>query len=402
MNVAKKLFAVLFLIGYGLFANNMLLKGSEDVLGQVAESFPSSGAMLYQVGEAGLRDMPFRTALLEDHARLSLALNKTESGGLGVVATKEGAFVRGRSDSWNTDDLHQFAVGLYELGRSLRERGSDARILYIGAQSQIIAEYTEPIESFPLPDQQALMETMLYYLRGYRVESLDVQAALARSPLMPSEYMYKTGVLWTTQAAFTAVRALVDKLNSQFDSGIDPDGTLFDPDNFTSTVYEDVYMGTMGMSAGEPFTGREDFTVITPNYDTNLTYQAWGEKNLSVSGAFDETLLNMENLHPEWPYVYSSYATYMDGGAHYMRAITNHDLPSAPRALFVHDASALPFAAYLSLGFGETHMYWPAQAPGNDDFDLVEYVQAHDIDYVFFLSECNYYALEGMFSVLGG
>lgn len=400
MNVAKKLFAVLFLIAYGLFANNVLLKGSGDVLGQLAEAFPSSGLMLYQAGEAGLRDMPFRTELLEDHARLTLALGKTESGGLDVVATKEGAFVRGRSDSWTTHDLQQFAVGLYTLEQSLRERGSDAEILYIGAQSQIIAEYTEPIEAFPLPDQQALMETMLYYLRGYHIDSLDVQAALARSPLAPSEYVYKTGVLWTTPATFTAVRALVEKLNSQFGAGIDPDGTLFDPDNFTSTVYEDVFMGTMGMRAGEPFTGREDFTVIAPAYGTNLTYTASGAEDLSVSGTFDETLLNMENLRPLWPYAYSTYATYMDGGAYYMRVIANNDRPAAPRALFIHDASALPFAALLSLGLGEVHMYWPAQAPEERGFDLVAYVTEHDIDYVFFLSECNYYALEGLFSVL--
>jgi methylglyoxal synthase len=39
-------------------------------------------------------------------------------------------------------------------------------------------------------------------------------------------------------------------------------------------------------------------------------------------------------------------------------------------------------------------------APDGADFDIEAYVVENDIDYVFFLAECNYYALENIFQVL--
>lgn len=387
MKSAKKLFAILFLALYATYAGNAIFHGGGAVYRGAGSAFPSREGMAYQAGEAGFRRLPLRGNLLEAHARLQGMLGKTESGGLDVIATREGGFVRGRAATWSSYSVEQFAIALHRLQGALEERGLDARVIYISAHPQEGRDSTQPIRAFPLPDGEALMETALYYLRAYEVDYLD---PLGRSALST----YKTDPLWTTEASFAAAQALVDKLNSQYGAGIDP-GCL-DTGHFKRTTYRNALLGSLGMRAGEPFTGREDFTAITPSYETSFTYTARGAEETTARGSFEETLFHSQHLEPLDPYTYSAYASYMDGGAAYHRVIVNHHKTGGPKVLFLHDGSGLPFAAFAALGFGETHLYWPELAPGDRAFDPVEYVAAHGIEYVFFLAEWDYYAMENV------
>lgn len=401
MKAAKKLFAFLFVIAYAICANQMILRAPVNAYRLAAEAYPSKESMSYQVNEAGHQMLPFLTPLLEGHALIQLALQKTESGGMDVIAVNDGGYVRGHEDAWLHYDVEQFAIGLYQLKEDLKEAGSKAEVVYISTQPQIINGYTEPLADFPLPDQDALMETLMYSLNGYRVDYLDAQFSLGRSSLQPSEYIYKTGSIWTTQASFAVAQSLVDHLNDRYDANIDPNGEALNPENFKHILYEDAFIGTMGMRTGEPFTGLEDFTAILPAYSTNYEYVAKGVEgveDLRVTGTFEKTLFSQKHLQSEDHYQYNVQSVYMDGGAYYERVLVNRDRPDAPKVLFIHDSTALPFAAFLSLGLSETHMYWPAQAPAGSSFDLVDYVEAHDIDYVFFIAQSNFYSLRDIFS----
>jgi hypothetical protein len=360
MKSARKLFAILFLIVFALYAGNVYLDAGGSVFDAAAYAFPSGEGMQYYTNEAVFDVLPFRMDALEDHARLQKMLGKTESGGLDVVAANNGTYISGHAEAWSSYEAEQYAVRLYELKQNLKNAGSKAEVIYISAQPQVVNGYTQSLGHFPIEDQDAMMESLLYYLRAYGVDFLDTQFALAQTDLPVSGYIYKTDTIWTTQASFVAAQALAGKLNGQYGAGIGDGWRLFDTNNFEMTTYKNAFMGSMGMRAGESFTGREDFTTIVPKYETDFTYETVGWQNLSLNGSFDETLFNVEHLEPLDPYSYSAYATYMDGGADYRRVIVNHDQPDAPKALFIHDESALPFAPFMALGFGQTHMYWPA------------------------------------------
>lgn len=395
MKSAKKVFAMFFLAIYVLFMGNTLLRNSSEVASNIAYGFPSGEGMHYYANDAAFQSFPLRAVLLEAYAWLQNLLGKTESGGLDVIATADGAFVEGNEVFWDSHNLELFAIALHNLQENLQSKGLDTKVTYIGAQPQIINGYTKAKEAFPLPDQYPMMESLLYYMRAYDVDFLDTQFVLSRSSVPISEYIFKTDRIWTVQASFATMQALVGKLDSQYGAGIDPDWQIFDEDKFVFTTYEDAFMGSMGMKAGEAFVGKEDFTTIVPGYETNFTYVTNDAPEESVTGSFEETLFNIKHLQPADPYLYSAYSVYMDSGAYYQRVITNNLRPDAPKALFIHDTSALPFAA---LGFGETHMYWPGLAPNNAQFNLESYIEDNGIDYVFFLAECNYYALETIFT----
>ncbi|MDL2273505.1 hypothetical protein LJC34_03045 [Oscillospiraceae bacterium OttesenSCG-928-G22] len=399
MRQAKQIFAVTSILLYAFYAGGVLLDGGAPLKSALAYAFPSGEGMHYFAGEAAYYALPYRTDLLEGHARLQNLIGKTESGGLDVVAATGRSFVAGADSGHDDYRIELYAAGLRRLEETLRKEGARTKVTYISAQSQVVNGYTESPRGFPLPQQYLLMESMLYYLRAYNVDFLDTQYVLQRSDLSPSDYIYKTDTKWTTEASFVAAQALIGKLHGQYGLDISP-GSLFSSEQFDRKTYSGVLTGNMGMRAGRSFTGGEDFTVLLPNYETELTYQALDADEPSVSGAFEEALLRYEHLQPLDPYSYSAYSVYMGGGIHPNRKITNHALHGTQNVLFVHDASALPFASFISLGFGETHMYWPAIAEDAYSFDLVNYVVDNDIDYVFFMSECDPYALEGIFSVL--
>lgn len=399
MKFSKKIFAILFLTGYVLFAGKALLSGAGHVFGAMIEALPYREGVQYYSGLAAKNAFPLRTALLEDHARLQRLMGKTESGGLAVIETVDGAYVQGEEAAWDTYSVEQFAAGVYELKEALADRDLATEVIYISAQPQIVRGYSQALESFPLPDEDPLVESLLYYLRAYDVDFLDTQFALSQSDLEPSQYIYKTDTKWTTEASLVTAQALVKKLNDQYRAGISTGPGTLNHSDFTFTTYPDAFLGSMGIEAGEPFTGREDFTTIVPNYETSFTYTAGGQAAADLTGSFTETLFNSEHLEPPDPYLYTAYSVYMDGGAYYQRKIVNNNRPEGPKALFIHDVSALPLASFAALGFSETHMYWPELA-AEEDFDVADYVAANDIDYVFFLSDGNFYAMQGVFSVL--
>lgn len=395
MKTAKSIFAILFLSAYLLLAGDAFFRGSADVLQAAVSGFPSGDAMAYAAETEGAGLLPMRLALLEAHARLQLFLGKTESGGLDVVAAEGGSFIRGDIGNWDNEKLEQYALRLHKLQDTLDLIGMDTKILFIGAQSQMVKDHTRTDSAFQLSDQYPLTDALLYYMRGYGIDYLEISSALGQTTLLPSEYIYRTDAMWTTQAAFLSASALVEALNSRHGAGMDQQ--LLAPEAFYFHTHDDLLLGEMGMRAGEPFTGREDYTVISPAYPTHFTISAKGDGWETKSGAFDETLLHEKYLTADEPYAYSASAAYMEGGAHYLRKITNHDQIHAPNALFIHDASALSFASFAALGFRDTHLYWPALAPEEDAFHILAYVLENDIDFVFILTECSVHALEGVF-----
>ncbi|GEM_PF-6877025 len=393
MKNAKRIFAIIFLIMYLLYAGNALMDGGNAVVAAVVQSFPAREGMAYYADLAGSGALLYQPDLLELHAGLQNSLGKTESGGLGVVKTSDGRYVTGSDLNWNPYYAELFALRLNTLNEELRAEGLDTSVTYISPQPQIINGYTTASENFPLPEQYQITEDMLYYMRAYNIDTLDTESVLAESGRPLSEYVYRTHSRWTAQAGLEMARALIEKINDQ-------NGSELNLGDFEETVFEDVLVGDMGMAAGKGFTGSEDFTVLLPASDTSFTYDAKGFEDVTLTGSFEEVMLDYDNLDPPPGADYSAYAVFMNGGAYYQRVITNHDQPDAPKVLVIHDASALHFGSYLAMGMSETHMYWPTLDPAVDDFNVVEYIKENDIDYVYFISGCNYYSMSEVFQVL--
>lgn len=387
MRKLKTVLAAILLAGFGIYSLMAIVAGAPGIVATVSSHFAngqSVESLIASVDQTTHQTMPGRPQMLELHAELQNLLHKTESGGFDVVKTNDGGFANGRGTSPDLWTIEASAASLHNLQTALEEAGSDTKVIFISTQPQMIRGYTQTDSGYQIHDENPDVDAMLYYLRGYGVDYIAVRQLLRESDLLPSEYRYKTDASWTVQASFTAMQAMIGKLNDQYDAGLDPYGAYVNMDNYDVDTYENIFLGSLGRASGEPFTGKEDFTVIKPSFTTSFTYEAQGNESYAVTGGFDETLFDAEALEPYSQYEYGSLSAYLHGGAFYWRRIDNHTNQDSPKALLLHDDSALALGSFMASIFSELHMYWPAIAPNAATFDLMGYIEANDIDYVFF------------------
>jgi len=390
-------FMSIFLAAWGLYALRMIVVAIIYVIPSSVGNLPDIRRTASTAESLAWYSMPGRTTLLEAHAKIHHMLGKVESGGFEIIKANNNSYLRARTAYWTKDEINQYAIKLSRLENYIEENELNTNIIYISTQPQIINNYTVAEADYPLPDDNALMESMLYNLKRYNIDFLDVSLTLKNSLLTPSQYIYRTDTKWTNQASFTVMQALIGKLNDQYGDQITIAGYMFGTDNYRFETHETVFLGDIGMAAGEPFTGKEDFLSITPLFDTSYSYDAQGNQSISISGAFHETLFNENAIYPENLYHRNSYASYLNGGDYYFRKITNHNNPDGPKALFIHDATALPLAALISPAFSEVYMYWPQLDSSGEIFDLENYLKENNFDFLFFQGEANIYSLDALF-----
>ena len=125
--------------------------------------------------------------------------------------------------------------------------------------------------------------------------------------------------------------------------------------------------------------GLDDFSVITPNFDTRLTVTDYTGTR---TGAFSDTVLVEKNLHTEDPYLANPYVVYT-GGDYPLQTIENHLLEEGDTVLVIRDSYACAVTPFLSLAAGEVRTvdvrYWT----GAQEADTVlEYIESVRPDHV--------------------
>ena len=107
---------------------------------------------------------------------------------------------------------------------------------------------------------------------------------------------FKTDHHWTPEAGVWVSEKICNELNAQYSWGLNID--LYDIDQFSIEVHSDVFLGSEGKRVGALYTGIDDFSVVKPLYETNLTVEMQ-DINLIRSGSFENTMLFEENITPD-------------------------------------------------------------------------------------------------------
>ena len=173
--------------------------------------------------------------------------------------------------------------------------------------------------------------------------ALDLREVLSADGQLWTSYFFATDHHWTPDAALLCVRTLVEYLNENYDMDLDP--ALTDPDNYTATVYEDIFLGSQGKRTGALYAGMDDLTVWTPDFETDFTYTVQGKV---YEGSFEECLLFPERLEETDPFQANPYTVY-SGGDYSFSRITNHLNPDGPRIMILRDSYGCVFTPFLAM-----------------------------------------------------
>lgn len=264
------------------------------------------------------------------------------------------------------------------LNEGLKEKGIP--LLYVQTPLKIIEDFTKLPDSV-LDYSKENTDTFLGELNKAEVDYLDLRENMIEDKLDLETLFYKTDHHWTTQTAFWAVDQVVDELAERYGMILDVGNVYTNLDNYNLTTYSNSFLGSQGRRVGRFYAGVDDYTLITPKFDTD--YEVTINKSDSTrttEGSFEEAILKQELLDQTKSVYTNRYASYF--GADYPEVIVKNKNQEGRKVLIIKDSFALPFSAFMSTMFEETRMldlrYYEAE-------NLEAYIEAYNPDVVLFV-----------------
>lgn len=168
-----------------------------------------------------------------------------------------------------------------------QERGGN--FLFVLAPSQISGQDAGlPVGYTDHANQNA--DLLASLLKEKDVPVLDLRQKMDEQGITCSDAFFATDHHWTPQTAFWAYTQVIHELhNMNAISTVDP--YYIDPSNFDFRIYGDCFLGSAGKRVGTRFAGTEDFCLIIPKFDTEITVTI-SSKNLEKTGRYENVASN--------------------------------------------------------------------------------------------------------------
>jgi hypothetical protein len=241
-----------------------------------------------------------------------------------------------------------------EIKSNLEAR--DVPVIVVQTPIKIIEGYTE-IPPSMLEFSNENSDNLLASLQEKDIDFIDLREVAKTDGLDLTTLFFDTDHHWTTETAFWAVQKVVDKLRQDYGIDLDPDKYYTDLENYRQTVYEQVFLGSQGRRVGQYYAGLDDYTLITPQFDTDyrLTIKKSETSVSEKEGNFEKVILDQSLLDMSATVYTNRYAAYF--GADYAEVILeNKTAANDQKVLIIKDSFALPFTAFLSTMPKETRM----------------------------------------------
>lgn len=278
----------------------------------------------------------------------------------------------------NVRDDSQAAADIVSLNESLKAK--NIPFLYVQAPLKNIEGYTE-LPAAITDYSNSNTDKFKALLEEGGVEVLDLRESVEEDNLDKSALFYKTDHHWRIETAFWAVGKTVETLKESYGLNLDPEETYTNMASYRQKFFEQSFLGSQGRRVGQYYGGLDDFTLMTPNFETDYTVTIHKSDGRYVrEGSFEEAIID-QSLLEEGDVFTNRYATYF--GADYPEVvIENHLANQDSKILVVKDSFALPFTAFLSTMASEIRML---DLRYYTEMPIEQYVETHDIDVVLYV-----------------
>lgn len=281
------------------------------------------------------------------------------------------------------ENVNRELRSMKELKQGLDEIGIP--LLYIQAPFKL----TEDLQQLPVNVKDYANDNADRFLEGLDKEGidyLDLRKVFEDNGMTQNEIFFNTDHHWTIDSAFYSMKSIIGTLNADY--GFRIDESYADISNYNRKVYKDFYIGSMGRRVGKVYGGVDDFTLITPNFDTDYTlYERdyGGEK--VYRGTFQDAVLVNDYIKEDAPLDTNRYAVYHGDNAEL--EFINHKIKSG-KVMMIKDSFGLPIYSFLSLGVHEVRALDVRLYTGS----VLEYAREHRPDVVVILYNADCYSGE--------
>lgn len=163
---------------------------------------------------------------------------------------------------------------------------------------------------------------------------------------------FKTDHHWKPETGLWAAKQIAKELNQKYNFNFDIQ--KFDISNYNIKVYEKSFLGSEGRRVSLGYVEPEDISLITPNWDTDITIQIPKIK-LNKTGRFEDVLIDHKKLEKIDYYNNDMYAAYLYGNV--PRTVIKNNLNhSGKKILMLNESFSLAMVPFLVDGASEIHL----------------------------------------------
>lgn len=334
----------------------------------------------YYMDDISNKELNYHDAMID--------INSIKNNLLGTEVIEKDDVIVVKSDSGSLSEpipklsdaeIEEVAIRIKDLKTTAEKNG--ANFLYcIAPKKELYEVLPENVENSYAHNHNSFVSE----LNSYGIPTLDLSVSLKENGVKDSEIFYYTDHHWTASSGFIATKAICDELNKLYKFHYDQ--YLIDINNYNKTIYTDWFLGSKGKKVGTFFTqhGADDFELITPKFETNLT-EMQPFKNQVRDGSFEDTVIYKSNLEKDY-YKVNTYATY-SGGDFRLQIVKNNSNSNGKKILLIRDSFACVVSPFLSLQTSELHIcdirngdYYVG-----DKVNIESYIQEINPDYVIVL-----------------
>lgn len=273
---------------------------------------------------------------------------------------------------WETYDLENAETEIAKLKESCDKAGSN--FAYIAFPSKSDEENVSGYNGWDINTEETRAE-FLDWLMVNNYYMFDVRKVFEADGYHVKDYFYKTDHHWTSEAGLYASRALANYLRDEF--GYDMDVDKLDAEKFSYETYENLWLGETGRKVSKTWVGvLDDFTKITPNYETSFEMGFIESDGIVEEGDFSMFIDESGYDRSEDFYEYSAHYSYL--GSEAKRIIRNKENTRGPKILLIRDSQSAVVVPFLALTTSEVAV-WNTRS---DPDGLLDYIEGNDFDIV--------------------
>ena len=394
MKLYQKIFAVIFMValmGFAVFNITVKFHGIKITLSEMEKpkELDEVKAFTAELDNLTANNLVFDHAWNEAYAMVYNALGKNEENSFTYVRDKNGMLYSG--NFWNTSPEYtrEYVKRINVIRKKMEDK--DTKVVVLLYPSKYYEKWSDGYKGIPYNDYNLLYDELTAYFRYYSIDFIDYREYFIENEWPMEEIFYKTDHHWTITAAFAGYCEMVEYLNEEFDAKLDTYYTNID--NYNVETFEDAFIGSNGRDAGTAYVGLDDFTLITPKFETDYYFRhvnsdgKWRESD----GTMEETLINRDLLEETDYYEKDLYSIYLDG-IQLQQSITNNKNEDGLNVLFIRDSYSSPLATFFSSHCNQMELYWSVNSSAEDMENAIE---TGDYDYIFIGLAVDSYAFDG-------
>ena len=282
-----------------------------------------------------------------------------------TIKLKNGYLTEER-EAFSDEILKKNADDLLTTQKYLEEKG--AKLLYVQSPYKI-SKYDHQLPAGIADYSNDNMDRFLKYINENGIATIDLRDSFQEDGMDLYEYFFSTDHHWTPEAGFYAFTQIAEYAENEL--GIEVGDLVTNLDNYHIENFEDWHLGSNGQRTGVRYGGIDDFHLITPTFETNLTNVLTGEV-----GTYQDVLIERTVLEQESRAVYDiCYGNSMSGFFYNPNAINDKTV------VLVSDSMGKVVAPFMILGFQNVYTTgFDFNQAKIDEInpDLVIYLPYHD------------------------